>query len=182
MAQAGRSSARPAVGISLNATSNVSLGYMNIQNSADAGIQGFGVTNFTLNRSNVTNNGNSTADEGIQFGLFSGNTVGVTGTVSIANSNVSGNAHNNVHIRNTSGTITSFNVTASSFSNLNDTTGANAFLFEMSGTAVTTAASITGSTFANNSPQRALEVQTHDTGRIGDPSAIAGDLLHRLGQ
>src|SRR5690606_32819342 len=44
----------------------------------------------------------------------------------------------------------------------------NSFLFEMSGTAVTTAASITGATFANNSPQRALEVQVHDDGIITD--------------
>ena len=33
--------------------------------------------------------------------------VGVTGNVSILNSSISGNAHNSVHIRNTSGTIAS---------------------------------------------------------------------------
>jgi len=141
-----------AVGISLNSTRNVSLGYMNIQNSADAGIQGFSVNNFALNRSNVTSSGNSTSDEAIQFGLFSGATEGVTGTVSIVNSNGSSNAHNNVHIRNASGTISSFTVSGSSFNDLNDVTGANAYLFEMSGTAVTTVASMTGNIFNNNSP------------------------------
>jgi hypothetical protein len=155
------------IGVSLTSTTDVDLGYLNVTGSADAGIKGISVTGFRLNRSNVNNNGNSTADEGIQLGEFSGSTVGVTGAVSILNSSVSGNAHNNVHVRNTSGTISSFTVTGSSFNNLNDTFGANAFLFEASGTSVTTAATISGSTFQNNSPQRALEVQVHDTGTIG---------------
>ncbi len=159
-------------GVAIDAATNVSLGYMNIQNSGDSGIKGLNVNGFTLNRSNVTTNGNSTSDDGIRFGEPSGTFVGVIGTVAITNSSVNGNAHNNVHLRNTSGTIDSFTVTNSTFNDLNDTFGANAFLFEMSGTAVTTVASISGCTFTNNSPQRALEVQTHDTGRIGNTSAI----------
>ncbi len=154
-------------GVTLNVASNVTLGYMNIQSSGDSGIKGLSVTNFTLNRSNVTGNGNSTSDEGIQFGEFSGTTVGATGNVTITNCNVSSNAHNNFHLRNTSGTISLFTVTNSSFNTLNDTFGANSFLYEMSGTSVTTAASITACNFNDNSPQRGMEVQTHDTGRIG---------------
>jgi hypothetical protein len=155
------------LGISLSSTSNVNLAYMNVQKSGDGGIKGNGVNNFSLNRSNVTNNGNSTSDEGIQFGEFSGNTVGATGTVSITNSALNGNAHNNLHIRDTSGTISSFTVTGSSVNDLNDTTGANAFLFEGSGTSTLTSATISGCTFQNNSPQRALEVQAHDTATVG---------------
>ena len=56
--------------------------------------------------------------------------VGVTGNVSILNSSISGNAHNGVHIRNTSGTIDILTVTNSTFNDVNDTFGANAFLFE----------------------------------------------------
>ncbi|MEA2840969.1 MAG: hypothetical protein QOF41_2299 [Methylobacteriaceae bacterium] len=161
-------------GVSLNSTSNVSLGYMNIQNGTDDGIHGENVNNFTLNRSIVSNNGNSTTDDGIQFGLESGNTVGVTGTFAITNSSVSGNAHNNVHMRDTSGTISSFTVTNSSFNDLNDTTGANSFLLEASGTSTITAGTISGSTFQNNSPQRGLEVQAHDTANIGTSTGNGG--------
>jgi hypothetical protein len=154
------------IGVNLTSTSHVNLSRMTIQNSADAGIKGISVNNFALANSSVLNNGNSTSDEGIQFGEFSGATVGVTGTVSITNCLVNGNAHNNFHLRNTSGTIASFTVSGSSFNDLNDVTGANAFLYEMSGTATTTTALIQSTSFVNNSPQRALEVQTHDTGLI----------------
>jgi hypothetical protein len=157
-------------GVSLTSTADVDLGHLNVTGGGDDGIKGVSVAGFRLNRSNVNNNGNSTTDDGIQLGESSGSTVGATGAVSILSSSVSGNAHNNVHVRNTSGTISSFTVTGSSFNNLNDTFGANAFLFEASGTSVTTAATISGSTFQNNSPQRALEVQVHDTGTIGSGS------------
>ena len=98
----------------------------------------------------------------------SGATVGATGVVAITNSSVNANAHNNFHWRSTSGTLSSFTVTGSTFNDLNDVTGANAFLFEASGTSIITAATISGSSFVNNSPQRALEVQVHDTGSISD--------------
>ena len=140
------------------------------------------MTDFRLNRSNINTNGNSTSDEGIQFGEFSGNTVGAIGVVSILNSSVNANAHNGFHLRNTSGTISSFTVTGSTFNDVNDVTGANAFLFEASGTSVVTAATISGTTFSNNSPQRALEVQVHDTGSISDfvvqNNAFSGNGIH----
>jgi VCBS repeat-containing protein len=155
-----------ATGVVLTSTSNVSLGYMNVLSSADDGIHANGVTNFTLNRSNVNNNGNSTSDDGVQFGEASGSTAGALGTVAITNTSVNGNAHNNFWVRNVSGTLASLTVTGSSFNDLNDTFGANAFLFEASGTSTVTSATISGSTFQNNTPQRALEVQGHDTGTI----------------
>src|SRR5436309_16138 len=147
-------------------TSNVSLSFMNIQNGTDDGIHGESVTNLDLIGCNVNTNGNSTSDDGLQLGLESGATTGITGTLNITNTSISGNAHNGVHIRNTVGALTAMNVTGSSFNNVNDVTGANAFLFEASGTSVTTAATISSSNFVNNSPQRALEVQTHDTATI----------------
>jgi len=153
-------------GVLLMSTSNVSLNSVNILNGTDDGIHGESVNNLDLIGCNLTTNGNSTLDDGIQLGLESGNTVGVTGTVNFTNTVVSGSAHNNVHVRNTSGTLTAFNVTGGGYNNLNDTTGANAFLFEASGTSVTTAGTISGTTFSANSPQRALEVQSHDTATI----------------
>jgi Big-like domain-containing protein/cadherin-like protein/VCBS repeat protein len=156
------------VGISLTSTRDVSLDQMNITSSGDDGIRGQGVTNFTLDKSNLTNNGNAAAENGIQFGEATGSVAGAFGTVSITNTDVTGSAGNNVHIRNTSGTLDNLTVTNSTFNNLNDTTGANSFLFEATDTAVVTEAFITGSTFSNNSPQRALEVQAHNTATISD--------------
>jgi hypothetical protein len=156
-------------GVSLNSTSNVSLGYLDIQNGADDGIHGESVNGFTLNHANVTNNGNSTADDGIQFGLESGNTVGLTGAVSITNSAITGNAHNDVHIRDTSGTISSLTVSGSTIGGFNGggANAANAFLFEGSGTSALTSANFSGNTVQNNTSDRGLEVQAHDTATIG---------------
>src|SRR4029079_814260 len=112
---------------------DVNLGYVNVTGNLGDGIHGETITNFTLNHANVTSNGDSTSDDGIQLGLESGaSTVGVTGTLTITNSDVSGNAHNNGHLRDASGTLSTLTVTGSSFNNLNDTFGANAFLLEMS--------------------------------------------------
>jgi hypothetical protein len=115
----------------------------------------------------VNNNGNSTSDDGVQFGEASGSVVGVLGTLTITDSSVSANAHNGFWVRNTSGTLTSLSVTGSSFNDVNDTTGANAFLFEGSGTSTLTAGTISSSAFQNNTPQRALEVQAHETATVG---------------
>ncbi|MEA2564713.1 MAG: large repetitive protein [Acidobacteriota bacterium] len=156
------------VGVLLTSTAHVSLASMNVQNSGDDGIRGLTVTNLDLNGCNLSTNGNATAENGLQLGEASGSVVGITGNLSLTNTNITASAGNNVHIRNTSGTLALMNISGGSFNDLNDTTGANSFLFEMSGTAVTTAASINGATFSNNSPQRGLEVQAHETGLISD--------------
>src|SRR5690606_12172410 len=102
----------------------------------------------------------------LQFGEASGTVPGITGTLILTNTNISGSAGNNVHIRNTAGTLTAMTITGGGFHNLNDATGANAFLFEMSSTATTVAATISNAAFTNNSPQRAMEIQAHDNGLI----------------
>jgi len=154
-------------GVVLTSTRDVSLGFVNVVNSGDDGIHANAVANFALNRANVNNNGNSTSDDGLQFGEASGSVVGVLGTVSVTNTSVSANAHNGFWLRNTSGTLSSFTVSGSTFNDVNDTTGANAFLFEGSGTSTLTSGTISGSTFQNNTPQRALEVQAHETATVG---------------
>jgi hypothetical protein len=138
------------------------------------------VTNLDLNGCNLTTNGNATAENGLQLGEASGSVVGITGTLTLTNTNITGSAGNNVHIRNATGTLSSMNVTGGSFNDLNDTTGANSFLFEMSGTATTTAATISGATFSNNSPQRALEVQSHETGSISN-FTVSGSTFNNNG-
>jgi large repetitive protein len=155
-------------GVSLNSTSNVSLGYMDINSGAADGIHGDSVTNFTLKHANVLNNGTTSATaEGLLLGDDSGNTVGVTGAVSITNSSISGSGLNNVHIRDISGTISSLTVTGDTFNNLGTTYGANSFLFEGAGNSVLTSATFTGNTIANNNPAHGLTVQAHDTSTVG---------------
>jgi large repetitive protein len=163
-------------GVSLNSTSNVNLGYIDINNGSADGIHGDSVTNFSLNHVNILNTGtNTVSSEGLKLGESSGNTVGVTGAVSITNSSISGSGLNNVHIRDTSGTISSLTVTGDTFNDVG-VGEANSFLFEGSGTSVLTSATFTGNTIANNGDTagnggqglaHGLTVQAHDTATIG---------------
>ena len=154
------------VGVLLSATRGISLTSIVVQNAGNDGIRGQGVQDFSLVDSSLNTNGNAAAENGLQFGEASGTVPGITGTLILTNTNISGSAGNNVHIRNTAGTLTAMTITGGGFHNLNDTTGANAFLFEMSGTATTVAATISNAAFTNNSPQRAMEIQAHDNGLI----------------
>ena len=98
------------VGILLTSTTNVTLSSISLLNSGDDGIRGQGVQNFALIGSSLLTNGNATAENGLQFGEPSGSVAGITGTLTITNTNISASAGNNVHIRNTSGTLTSMTV------------------------------------------------------------------------
>jgi hypothetical protein len=100
------------------------------------------VSGFTLANVNVTNNGNAVGEYGIDMTELTG-TGGMTGVT------VSGSAERNVRIANTAGTLSSFNVTGSTFSNTNMITGDDGFLIEQNGTGAMTV-SITGSTFTDN--------------------------------
>lgn len=149
--------------ISLTSTSNVSLSWMNIQNNTESGIFGTGVTGLNLTRVNLTNNGNDNGDEGIKVNNLLGNST--WSFVAISNS-----AHNNVFISNTldqaTAKLDSLTVSNSSFNNLNDTTGANSFLVDISANAGVDLIEMTGCTFSNNSPQQALVVQARNTATI----------------
>ena len=63
-------------GIALTNTRDVSLTNMNIHDTADSGVSGVGVTNFTFKNGTVTAAGNGNADSAI---AFNGNPVGTTG-------------------------------------------------------------------------------------------------------
>jgi hypothetical protein len=129
-------------GINLTSTGPVSLGYMNVQNGGDDGIRGSGVAGFTLNRSNVTLNGNAVGERGIEMTQLSG-------SGGITNSTVSGSAEHNVIITNDTANLTSFNVTGSTFSTTNFTTGDDGFQVLDTGSASMTV-SVTGCTFTDN--------------------------------
>lgn len=129
-------------GIFLTSTSSANLAYMNVQNGGDDGIRGSGVNGLNLNNINVTSNGNATGERGIDI-------TELTGSGSMASCTVSGSAEHNVSIANTSGTLSAFNVTASSFTDTNMTSGGDGFLFENNGPGAMTI-SITSSTFTDN--------------------------------
>ena len=118
---------------------------MNIQGSGKDGINSTTVTGFNLSNCTVTNNGNSTFDEGIEF-------TNLFGTCSMSNCTVTNNAHNNFKLDNSSGTLTSFNISGSTFEGHNNSTafGNHGFLFEARGSALVTAVNVTTSIFRNN--------------------------------
>jgi hypothetical protein len=147
-------------GISLTSTSSVSLSWMNVQNGTDDGINGSAVSGLTLSNMSVTGNGDSTVDEGIEL-------VNTTGSVSLTNVTATGNAHNNIFVDNTSGTISSFTVSGSTFSNNSAANGNHGFLFQERGTSLLTSASISGSTFSSNK-SIGLQVIAADTATISD--------------
>ena len=129
-------------GMTLTSTAAVSFANVDVENGGDDGIRGSTVGGFTLTNSRVMNNGNAVTERGIEI-------LNLTGTGGISNSTISGNAEDNLYIQNTSGTLSSFNVTGSTFSNTSTSVGNDGIHFEGQGTAHMTI-SVTGSTFSHN--------------------------------
>ena len=145
-------------GISLTSTASVNLSSMNIQNGTDDGINGSNVTGFSLAGSNITSNGDSTFDEGIEFS-------NLVGTASITNTSVTGSAHNNFFLDNTSGTLASLTISNSTFNNNSAANGNHGFLFQARQTSVVSAVNITGSTFSGNK-SIGMQILTADTATV----------------
>ncbi|HRF98038.1 MAG TPA: hypothetical protein PLZ51_22685, partial [Aggregatilineales bacterium] len=107
---------------------------------------------------NITNNGNAVTDEGVKF-------TTLTGTATITNAVVTGNAHNNMFIDNASGTLNNLTITGSTFATNSAANGNHGVLIDMSGTSVLTAGTITNSTFSSNR-SIGLQVVAGDTATI----------------
>jgi len=129
-------------GILLTSTAGVELSHMNVQNGGDDGIRGATVNGISLTGLSVTSNGNAVGESGIEI-------TNLTGSGDMANCTVSGSGEHNVHIANTSGSLSAFNVTNGTFTTTNVTTGGDGFLLENNGSGSMTV-SITGSTFTDN--------------------------------
>lgn len=125
-------------GIALTSTGDVNLSFMRVMSGGNDGIRGTTVAGFTLASSLISANGNAAGENGIEF-------IGLTGSCSMTNVTVTGSAENNVVVRNSSGVLTAFTVTGSTFSS-NSSIGADGLLFDATGTADITA-SVSGSTF-----------------------------------
>jgi VCBS repeat-containing protein len=141
-------------GITLSSTTSPSFTDMMIKNNAADGINGSQVSGLTLASSTVSGNGTQASvsgedDDGLDFSPNGdGSPNGLTGTVSITNSSITGSADNNAVISDSSGTL-NLTVTGSSFSSDNSTTGNDGLHIDANGSTNATV-SVTGSTFTNN--------------------------------
>lgn len=144
--------------ILLTNTGGVSLSWMNVQNSSESGILGTTVTGLSLANTSFTNNGNDSGDEGIKV-------TNLLGTSTWSNVTISGSAHNNVFIDNTSGTLTSLTVNNSTISGNGVAFGANAFLLQARSTATVGTVTINGSTISG-APSSGVMIQAQDTATV----------------
>jgi hypothetical protein len=159
-------------GISLTSTLDVNLNNMVVKTSAGSGIAGTGVTNFSLDGSSIVNNGNSAADDGIQLYSATGNAV--AGTVSITDSDVSGNAQFDVHIGNATGTIGSLTVSNNTFAGVSPTWGAGLFRVDASGSSAIGSATMNQDTFSGNAGSMGLAVAAGGTAAVSNFTVTNG--------
>ena len=133
-------------GIQLTSTSAPSFTDMAISDNAADGISGSYVNGLTLDGCTVSGNGTGAFDDGLNFSDQGADSpVGLTGTVSIANSTITGSAFDNADISDASGTL-NLTVTDTTFSNGGGpSVGGSGLLVGADGTV-----SVTGSTFTDN--------------------------------
>jgi hypothetical protein len=146
--------------VSLTSTANVSLGGMIITGGTESGLVGTSVTGLNLSNVSLTSNGDDSADEGISIVNLLGNSTWTSVTVT-------GSAHNNVWIWNSSGTLTSLAVTGGSFSSTGATFGNNGLLLDVTGSAVVSGVTIDGATFSGNRAT-GLQILPIDNARVGN--------------
>jgi hypothetical protein len=121
-----------------------------IKNNAAGGIDGSYVNGLTLDGCMLSGNGTGAFDDGLNFSDQGADSPGgLTGTVSIANSTITGSAFDNATISATNGTL-NLTVTHTTFSSGgNPTIGGGGLLVSANGTTSATV-SVTGSTFTDN--------------------------------
>jgi hypothetical protein len=153
--------------IVLTNAAGVSLSFMNVSNSQESGILGSNVSGLSLTSCSFTNNGNDSADAGVRV-------ANLSGVVAFTNTTITGSALANVHVDNTSGTLSSFTISGGSYSSLGTAFGGNSILLNIHGTSVLTAGSIQNAQIVNNKPARGITIQAQENGRVGDlPPATA---------
>jgi len=147
-------------GVVLASCAKISLTYLNIQNNADEGIDGQSVRDLTLTGCGLLNNGNSVSDEGVEL-------RNLWGTCGIVNTTVSGSAHNNLVVDNTSGTLTALAISGSTFSTPSGVNAANNVLFQARQNAVVASVTLSSSTFSG-AYASGLMVNASDVAVISD--------------
>ncbi len=146
--------------VSLTSTSNVSLSSMVIKNGSHDGINGTGVTNFSLSSSSVTGQGTTSSDNGIH--LFD-----LAGAVTFSNDTVTGSVGHNVAVDATNSStavISTLTVTNGSYSNSTQGMG---FLVQLKNTAAISTGSFSGVTFSGNA-SFGMDIVGNDNTTIGN--------------
>jgi uncharacterized repeat protein (TIGR01451 family) len=142
----GTITAMTGAGINLSGVTNISLTSMLIQNGGDDGIRGLNVSGFTFTRGRSINNGNAVTERGIEM-------TNLLGTASITNSLVTGNAEDNLYVKNGSGTL-NLTTTGSTYADNSSTIGNDGIHFlgaDVSGSNnANMSLTVTNCTFNNN--------------------------------
>ncbi len=145
-------------GITLTNVSGINLNHMNINSSAINAIQGLNVSDFVLNRSILSSNGNAVNEGGFRF-------TDLFGTSAITNSVITGSAEHNARIVNSSGVLTQLLVDNSTISNNSATLGADGILFEANGAAGNATIIVQNSTLDGNRSD-AIQIAAEDNSNI----------------
>lgn len=105
-------------GVSLTSTGDLSLNQMNITNNLGDGIGGGTINGFVLNRVNISGNGNDAAtdESGINLTEVTGTASAGLHPTSITNCNITNNNEFEIQITNTTGTLTSFEMSGNTVS------------------------------------------------------------------
>lgn len=131
-----------------------------IQSSTSDGISITSARLPTLSHLNITNNGNASGENGLKF-------TNVTGSGTLTSLTVTGSAHNNLYLSNSTGTVDSLVISGGSYSNNQAATGNNGIMMEfLAGTANATSISISGATISGNQAT-GLQVIGGGAGTIG---------------
>jgi len=154
-------------GVQLTNVSNVSLAYMRIQDAANHGIDANAVTNFALSRSNLVSNGNANLEHGLSM-------LNPAGTATVANVLADGNYDAHLRVFSQTGhDLTLFQVMDSTLQNVTTGFYEDGISFEAQ-TGVTTAISVTNSTFANHDGDH---VQVSTNGATDATVTISGNTM-----
>lgn len=135
--------------IHLETATNVLLDNLNINGSAEEGINGHNVNNFTLSNSVLTNLGNSSDEDGLHF-------YNMVGTCAITSTSITNSGDDNVNIQNNTNValpagmvaISDINISGAGSSATGGVLGSG-YLFGIRGTSNTTI-NIDGVTSSNN--------------------------------
>ncbi len=171
-------------GISLSNTQNISLTNLNIQNSADSGIFGSQVVNFTFDNGTINNSGTSLGafDSNIAFsdGGVTTATSFVSGTVTITDSVLTLGYYDGVDIQNFTGTISNLTISNNTITSSTSTAtskapGIRLLAFGSAGSAASvTTATINGNTITNFPSDSGIMFQCGNATSEASPSSTCG--------
>jgi hypothetical protein len=144
-------------GISLNSTQNVSLTSMSIQSTADSGIDGRGVTNFSFVNGTVNNSGNSDFESNIAFNGFIasppsiGTGSNIAGTLTVTGSTLNNAYYGGVDVQANNGTVSNATITGNTFTSPTTDATSKGYAVNFVGTGTGSSTfNLTKATIANN--------------------------------